>query len=164
MQIAFRIPVIAFVVHAFAICAFAAFGSIFHGLPVWILGLVYAIALLAALAPICRSSQEASVPLAARVAALHVLVSAVLIALGFAEEILPVVGGILSFASAMFFFVLNYPGLAVTKLLPYRGPSGLWMLLSNSLMVFVTAAWLFLAVVIARAVSRWTAVRAQNAA
>ncbi len=166
MPLSLLIPVVAYLVHAVAICAFAVLGSFLHEVTIFVPGSVYAVTLLAALVRVCRLSRQAPAPLGARVAAVHATVSTLLfVAAEAAEHVIPVAGGVVSFVSSMLFFVLNYPGLPVAKLLPYPGnPPGLWGAVFYVVLVSFTAAWLLVAVSIARAVSRRVEGPPRNAA
>ena len=137
-----------YVTHVLLICAFAGLGALLPPTFVQVLAGGYALGFVALLARrVGPSGGFSLLPLAL----IHVVASAVLMCLGFAERVIPVVGGPLSFASTMLFYVLNYPALPFARLLPQSQEhatlvEAVWYFT----LVAITVAWFFVAAKLAR--------------
>lgn len=138
---------IAFFVHCALILAFAILGGIFYEIPVSIFAIVYSGLLVAAYSVLLHRFKTDSRSVGKTLVVIHLAASISLVAVGVvAEKVIPVVGSAMSYVSIMSFYILNYPGLPISKLLPYPGdPELIWSALSDTVIISATAAWLYLA-------------------
>ena len=147
---------IAFLVHCCLILAFAVLGGIFHHIPTLISAIVYGVALVAAYAALIHRTLGQNNCWGKRLFLLHLFTSVVLLAIGIlAEKVIPIVGSAASYASLMVFYILNMPGLPLSKLLPYPGdPEVLWKVIRYVVFIVTTSAWLYFALLLGRAFSK----------
>ncbi len=147
---------VAFSAHCFLVISFVVIGGIFHEIPVAITAFIYGVALITIYALLISKNLVHNGLLGSRLAFIHLGSSLVLLVFGIvAEKVIPLVGGAISYVSAMTFYILNMPGLPFSKLLPYPGePELLWQVLRYAVLIATTTVWLFLASVIGSLLSR----------
>jgi len=138
--------ILAFIIHCGLILAFAILGGFLHA-PVVISASIYAIALVSAYFALQRSDVVNPLHVAKRLVVLHLTTSSLLLVIGvLAEKTVPLTGGALTYIALMTFYIVNSPGLLVSKLLPYPGnPELVWEALGYISEMSVTAIWLYVA-------------------